>query len=145
METSQRGNRMENSSTNFQGSVGGSYIPGSVKGNVTSTVQGDISVSINKIPPSPDAEKPGIKELLEKLKTAIETEPGLDEKNKIKALKQVEELAQAAQNSNEGEVQEKADNAITMLKGIFSGLQTGATLLEAWNNILPLLSKLFGI
>lgn len=105
----------------------------------------DITLTINELPSSPEPEKPGIKELLTQLTTAIETEPALNEKNKVKALKQVEELAKAAQNSNEEEVQEKADNAITMLKGIFSGLQTGATLLEAWNNILPLLSKLFGI
>ena len=122
-------------------------IGGDFEGNLIqdSTVKGNVSAAINKIPPSTDPEKPGIKELLTQLTTAIETEPALDEKNKIKALKQVEELAKAAQNSNDGEVQEKADNAITMLKGIFSSLQTGATLLEAWNNILPLLSKLFGI
>ncbi|GET43580.1 hypothetical protein [Microseira wollei] len=135
---------MEDSSTNVK-VHGGSFISrSSVKGDVTSTVR-DISVSIEKLPGSSDPEQPGIKEILEKLKTAIETEPDLDEKNKIKALKQVEEIAKAAQSSNDGEEKEKADNAITMLKGIFSGLQTGATLLEAWNNILPLLSKLFGI
>jgi hypothetical protein len=129
---------MANNSFSNSGNVEGNLIQGS-------TVKGDVSAHIKKSLASSNPEETRIKEIMTQLKTAIETEPTLDEKNRVKALKQVGELEKAAQNSNEGEVQGKADNAITMLKGIFSGLQTGATLLEAWNNILPLLSKLFGI
>lgn len=92
-------------------------IGGSFKGNVVkdSTVQGDVSATINELPASPDPEKPGIKELLEQLRTTIEDEPSLDDKKKAKAKKQLEELAKAAQNYNDEAMKEQAENAITIL------------------------------
>lgn len=116
-------------------SIGGSFEGNMIK---DSTVQGDVSATINKLPASPDPEKPGIKELLEQLKTTIEDEPSLDEKKKAKARKQLEDLAKAAQNSNDEAMKEQAEDAITILEKVFSGIQSGATLLVA-------LSKLFGI
>ncbi len=127
------------------GSVGGNIVTGNVTGNVSSVVKGNVSSAINDLPQSTDPEKPGIKEILEQLKQAIETEPSLDEKSQAKALEQVEALAKAAQNSNSTAKNTLAENAITMLKGIFSGLQASATLIVAWNQVLPALSKLFGI
>ncbi|MEQ8757285.1 MAG: hypothetical protein RID09_27680 [Coleofasciculus sp. G1-WW12-02] len=108
-----------------------------------STVQGNVSAAINELPASNDPEKPDLKELLIQLKRAIETEPSLDDKKKIKALKQVESLAKAAEIPQEGEKKERAEDALTMLKGIFSNLNTGATLFLAWDQLHPMLSQLF--
>jgi hypothetical protein len=108
-------------------------------------IRNRVSKIINNLSASSNPEKPGIKELLTQLKTAIETESGLDEEKQIEALEEVQTLAEASQISKPEERKKPAKRAIAMLKDIFSGLQTGATLLETWNNILPLLSKLFGI
>ncbi|MFP4102140.1 hypothetical protein [Coleofasciculus sp.] len=122
-------------------------ISGNATGNIiqSSTVKGNVSAAINELPASKDSEQPGIKELLIQLQTAIETEPSLDDTKKLKALKQVEALAKAAEISQEGEKKEQADNALTMLKGIFSSLNTGATLFLAWDQLRPMLSQLFGL
>ncbi|MCP2731633.1 hypothetical protein [Limnofasciculus baicalensis] len=119
------------------GNVGGSIVTGNVKGNVSSVV--------NQLPTSPNPDKSEIKEILEKLKQAIESEPTLNEKEKAQAQKQVEALTKVAKSGNDPDNNEKAENAVTMLKGIFSGLQSGANLLVAWDKVLPMLSKLFGI
>lgn len=105
----------------------------------------NVSAAITKLPTSPDPKEPGIKELLTQLKTAIEAEPSLDDKSKVKAWKQLEALAKAGENSNSKDRKDLAEDAVTMLKGIFSGLQSGATLLVEWNKLLPALTKLFGI
>jgi uncharacterized protein YyaL (SSP411 family) len=115
-------------------------IDGSFEGILAheSTFYGDVSNVINKLPASPDPEKPGFKELLEQLKTTIETEASLDEKKKAKARRQIEVLAKSAQNPNNEGMKEQAEDAITILEKLFSGVQSGATLLLT-------LSKLFGI
>ncbi|MEQ9357216.1 hypothetical protein [Coleofasciculus chthonoplastes] len=122
-------------------------ISGNATGNIiqSSTVKGNVSAAINELPASKDSEQPGIKELLIQLQTAIETEPSLDDKKKLKALKQVEVLAKAAEIPQEGEKKEQAEDALTMLKGIFSSLHMGATLFLAWNKLKPMLSQLFGL
>ncbi|MEH2451763.1 hypothetical protein [Nostoc sp.] len=86
--------------------------------------------TVNELPASPEPEKLGIKELLIQLQTAIEAEENLTPKNKEKVLKQVKALAEASQNPNDEEKQDLADTAITMLKGLISGLPTAATLVE---------------
>ncbi len=54
-------------------------------------------------------------------------------------------LAEASQKPNNEEKQDLADTAITMLKGLISGLPTAATLYEACNKLLPLISKSLGL
>ena len=127
---------------NNSNSIGGDF-----EGNLIqdSTVKGNVSAAINKIPPSPDADKPGIKERLEQLKTAIETEPSLDRETKIEALEEVQALAEVSQRSKPEERKKPAKRSIALLEKIFSGLQTGATLVETWKTLLPVLLKLFGI
>ncbi len=122
---------MANNSISVGGDFEGSLIQ-------DSTVKGDVSVAISKLPSSPNPAKPGIKELLEQLDTTIEAEQSLDAKKKEKARKQIEALAKAAQNSNDKERKEQAEDAITFLKGIFSGIQSTASLFLT-------LSQLFGL
>ena len=108
-------------------------------------IKGDVTNTINQLPVSPEPENPGIKELLTQLQTAIEAEDNLTPKNKEKALKQVKALAEASQNPNNEEKQDLADTAITMLKGLISGLPTAATLVETCNQLFPMISKYLGI
>jgi hypothetical protein len=54
-------------------------------------------------------------------------------------------LAEAAQNPKEPEKQDLADTAITMLKGLISGLPSAATLVEACSKLLPAVASLLGL
>jgi len=108
-------------------------------------ISGTVTNTISELPASRESEKPGIKELLKQLQTAIEAEENLTPKNKEKALKQVKVLAEASQNPNDEEKQDLADTAITMLKGLISSLPTVTTLVETCSNLLPMISKFIGI
>ncbi|MBD2292902.1 pentapeptide repeat-containing protein [Anabaena sphaerica FACHB-251] len=103
-------------------------------------ISGTVTNTINELPPSPEPEKMGIKEILTQLQTAIEADSDLTPKDKEKALKQVKALAEAAQNPQEK--QDLADTAITMLKGI---LMSVPTLLEECSKLLPLISGFLGL
>ncbi|QXE25047.1 hypothetical protein B6N60_03757 [Richelia sinica FACHB-800] len=106
-------------------------------------ISGTVTNTINELPPAPEPEKPGIKELLTQLQAAIESDNDLTPKDKEKALKQVKNLAQAAQNPQEN--QDLADTAITMLKGILTSLPSAASLVEQCSQLLPLISGLLGL
>jgi hypothetical protein len=90
-------------------------------------------------------EAPKLAELLKQLQAAIETDTELAPKNKEKAPKQVKALAEAAQKPKEEEKQDLADTAITMLKGIISGLPGAAPLVEACNKLLPAIASLLSL
>ena len=64
----------------------------------------------------------GIEEILTQLKSAIDISEELDQKRRAKALKQVKALVEAAQNPTDKDLKESAEDAITMLEGIFSKL-----------------------
>jgi len=106
-------------------------------------ISGTVTNTINELATAPEPEKPGIKELLTQLKTAIETDSNLTEKEKEKALKQVKSLAEAAQNPQEK--QDLADTAITMLKGTIAHLPTAAKLVEECGKLLPLIAGFLGL
>jgi tellurite resistance protein len=99
--------------------------------------------TISQLPALPEPEKPGIKEILTQLQTAIEADTDLKPKDKEKALKQVKALAEAAQNPQEN--QDLADTAITILKGVLSSLPTAAKLVEECSKLLPLISGFLGL
>jgi len=88
---------------------------------------------------------PGIKELLEQLKAAIESEPNLNDQNKAKALKLVEKLAVAGKAPQEEAMKENADTAVLALKGMISGLSDAAKLAEAGKTLLPMIAHVFGL
>jgi hypothetical protein len=128
---------MEEQSKNYVGgSVGGNFIGGNSTGNVSNI--------INQLPSSSEADKPGIKELLIKLQDAIEAEPNLSDDDRNDALEQVKDLAEAAQNPNDGGMKEKAKKADRMLERIMKGVPKATELLEFCNNLLPLITKFFG-
>ena len=105
-------------------------------------ISGKVSNTIQQLPKT-TSDAPGIKELLTQLQTAIETETELTDKNKTKALKQVQKLAAAGENPQAN--QDDADDSLTMLKGIVSGLQETAKLVTTCQEIIPLLTGLFGL
>lgn len=128
---------MEEQSKNY---VGGSFKGNFIGGNST----GNVSNIINELPSSSEADQPGIKELLTQLQAAIEADPNLSEVDKQDALEQVKELAEAAQNPNDGGMKEKAAKAGRMLGHIISGIPTATQLVEACSKLLPLITKAFG-
>ncbi|RAM50841.1 MAG: hypothetical protein C6Y22_15195 [Hapalosiphonaceae cyanobacterium JJU2] len=108
-------------------------------------ISGEVTNTINQLPESPEPEKPGIKNLLTQLQEAIEADNNLSEEDKAEALEQVKTLAEAGQNPQEAVKQKTGKTAITMLKGLVSGLPATATLVEACSKLLPLISKLLGL
>lgn len=126
------------------GSVGGSVTTGKIEGDSSSHVGGNVSFAINELPSSSEADQPGIKELLTQLQKAIEADPNLSEVDKQDALKQVKELAEAAQNPNDAEMKDKAKTADRMLGRIMKSVPQATKFLEFCNNLLPLITKAFG-
>ncbi|MEH2181350.1 pentapeptide repeat-containing protein [Nostoc sp.] len=108
-------------------------------------ISGDVTNTIGQLPESPQTDKPGIKELLTQLQEAISQSADLPETDKADALIQIQALAEAGKSTQELTKQKTAKNAITMLKGIFSGLPAVASIVEAANKLLPAISKLFGL
>ncbi|NDJ24680.1 pentapeptide repeat-containing protein [Nostoc sp. B(2019)] len=133
------------SGINIQGSSNVSGIAGSGSVANLGTISGNVSIALNQLPDATDADKPGIKELLTQLQEVISQSSDLPETDKADALLQVKALAEAGTNPQESTKQKTAKNAITMLKGIFSGLPAVATLVESTNNLLPAIAKLFGL
>ena len=109
---------------------------------LNSDISGTVTNSINQLPASPQSDKPGIKELLTELQTAIEAETDLSDKNKAVALKQVKALAEVGENPQESTMQEAGETAMTMLKGILASLPSVATLVEACSKLLPAIASL---
>mgnify|MGYP003402770233 CR=1 FL=1 len=128
---------MEEQSKNY---VGGSFTGNFIGGNAS----GNVSNIINQLPSSSEADKPGIKELLIQLQEAILADPNLSDDDREDALKQVKDLAEAAQNPNDAEMKDKAKTADRMLGRIMKSVPQATKFLEFCNNLLPLITKAFG-
>ncbi len=105
-------------------------------------ISGTVANEINQLSDSAKPDEPGIKELLTELQTAIEAETDLSDDDKAEALEQVKTLAEVGKNPQESTMQKAGKRAMTMLKGILSGLPTTATLLEACSKLLPAIANL---
>ena len=128
------------------GDVSGDFKPmGSALNAGDVTISGTVAETINQLPPSPNPEKPGIKELLSQLVTAIEAEDNLDEEEKQDALEQIQNLAKAGQNPQEGAMKKLAKKAMTMLKGLTVGLPAAAGLAKAVKELLPMIGSIFSL
>ncbi|MEA5504359.1 pentapeptide repeat-containing protein [Halotia wernerae UHCC 0503] len=133
------------SGINIQGSSNVSGIAGNSSVANLGTISGNVSIALNQLPDAPEADKPGIKELLSQLHQEITQSSYLPEEEKAEALEQVKALAEAGQNPQESTKQKTAKTAITMLKGLFTGLPAVASLVEAAHKLLPAIAKLFGL
>ncbi|MEH2148890.1 pentapeptide repeat-containing protein [Nostoc sp.] len=138
-------NMSDISGINIEGSSNVSGIAGNSSIANLGTISGNVSIALNQLPDATDAEKPGIKELLSQLQDAIVQSTYLSEEDKTEALEQVKTLAEVGNNPQESTKQKTAKTAITMLKGIFTGLPAVASLVETTNKLLPAIAKLFGL
>jgi len=100
-----------------------------------------VANAINQLPSSSEPDKPGIKELLEQLKTAIESEASLDEEEKDAALMHLEQLAIKGKDPQAKGVKLFAENSILALKGIVSV----GTLADLATKALPILKSIAGV
>ena len=104
-----------------------------------------ITNQINELPATSEPEKPGIKELLEQLQTAINADENLSDPDKAIALEQVQNLVQAGKEPKNSINQGIAKRAFLMLQGIVAGLPAAAKLTETCKNIIPTISSIFGL
>ncbi|MEH2265706.1 pentapeptide repeat-containing protein [Nostoc sp.] len=108
-------------------------------------ISGAVTNTINELPKSSEADKPGIKELLTQLQAAIEADTNLSKEDKAEALEQVKALAEAGKSPQEGAMQKAAKTAIKILKGTISSLPSATKLVEQCSNLLPLISTFLGL
>ncbi len=149
------GDPMSDKSSSFQfGNVGGDVVGvagGDISGvagkDLTGVAGGDISgtvtASIGEVTKSEVPEAPKLADLLKQLQSTIESDTHLSEKDRTKALKQVQTLAEAAQNPKNEDKKDLADTAITMLKGIFTGVPVLAASVTVCQELLPAIASLF--
>ena len=109
---------------------------------MNSDISGIVTNTINQLPASPQSDKPGIKELLTQLQTAIEAETDLSDDDKAEALEQVKALAEVGQNPQESTMQKAGKTAMKILKGTIASLPSAATLVEACSKLLPAIASL---
>lgn len=104
-------------------------------------VSQDIQNAILNSALSPDFEQSNAKELLEKLRREIENTAELSDERKGKALRQVKELVEVLKESSQpgSDLQERADNAITMIKGLVIGASSAVEILNSLSAIASLL------
>jgi len=104
---------------------------------------GQVTNTINQIPPSPESEKSEIKELLKKLQTAVD-DPQLSETDKKEVLEQIQSLAEAAQDPKNETMQKKAKKAVGFLKVISEGLEPAGKVVTTIKSIIPAILAFFG-
>ncbi|MBP0017298.1 MAG: hypothetical protein J7647_07030 [Cyanobacteria bacterium SBLK] len=126
------------------GSVGGDFNASHAILNIDN-LNSTITNQINKLPATSEPDRPGMKELLSQLQTTINADNNLSDKNKNKALKQVQNLAEAGKYPKNNAMKEIADDATTMLKGIITGLPAAAKLAETCEKIIPAIASIFGL
>ena len=106
-------------------------------------VSRDIQNAISDLTLPSSSEQAHAKELLEKLRKEIEGASELSDKEKEKALKQVKNLVEILQMNTQPELgtQERAENAITLIKGIVACVSSAVSIFK----VLSEVSSLFGI
>ena len=131
-----------------QGNISGVAAAGenlSMTGVAMGAISGSVTNTINQLTESPASDQPGIKELLTELQAAIETDTNLSDEDKKEALEQVQSIAEAGKQPEDGAMQKTVKTAIKILKGTISGLPTAVQLVESCGKILPLITKFFGL
>lgn len=91
-----------------------------------------------------DSGKPGIKDLLSQLQSAID-DSNLEEDDKRQALEQVKVLAEVGQKPNDENMKKQAKKAIGFLGVIAEGLPSAAKLVDACKSLLPMIKVWFGL
>lgn len=114
----------------------GNLVKGTVKGNVEAKI-----TSVN----TDNSSNQDILELISQLQASVESDSSLNESDKQEALEEVNKLKEAAKNPKNTNSISSVKSASRMLKGIASELPTATKFVEACTNLLPLITKTFGI
>ncbi|NJM22810.1 MAG: hypothetical protein HC836_50150 [Richelia sp. RM2_1_2] len=108
-------------------------------------VNGVVNKTINDLKSDVSNDSVKLADLLEQLKTAIESDPSLYLEEKVEILEQVQEIARAGSNPTSSEQTiKKVKTASRTLKGMLSELSHATQFIEASTKILPLITKIFG-
>jgi hypothetical protein len=107
------------------------------------TISGDVTNSINQLRESNTPNSDQLADLLLQLKSCIEAENELTSEDKEEALEQVNALAEAGQNPQDGAMKKAAKTAIRVLKGIKDELPPTVALIEGLNQLIPAVEKFF--
>lgn len=99
-------------------------------------ISGTVANTINELPPSPNPDQPGIRELLLQLQATIE-DPQLPPDDQEEALKQVKVLAEAGKNPQNETMQKKAKRAVGFLEIIAKGVEPASKLATTCVKVLP--------
>jgi hypothetical protein len=107
------------------------------------TISGNVTKSINQLRESNTSNSEQLADLLSQLKSCIESENELNSEDKEEALEQVNALAEAGQNPQDGAMQKAAKTAIRVLKGIKDELPPTVALIQGLNQLIPAVQKFF--
>jgi hypothetical protein len=108
-------------------------------------MQENATDAINTLPQSPQPDEPGIKELLEQLKLAINASDDLPDAEKADALQHVQILAEAGRNPAEPQHQSMAASALDWLKQKTKQLDKSSSVVQVCNVLMPQLKTIFGV
>ena len=127
---------MSNNSANFSESTfSGNFAQGNVKGDMK------YISSVN----AHNSNSKDIGELISQLQASVESDSALNQSDKQEALQQINKLKEAAKNPENSNSTNSVKRASRMLKGIASELPTATKFVEACTNLLPLITKTFGL
>jgi len=105
-------------------------------------IQGDAINTINQLSDSSQPGQSSLKELLTQLRKVIISDPSLSDEDKVEALVQVQELAKAGKNPNDGAMKKLAKRSMTILRGISAGMPTATKFVEGVGKLLPAIATL---
>ena len=89
-----------------------------------------------------EPDKKELKELLNKLQTAV-MKAELDEEDREDTLEQIQIIAKALQDSQDGAMKKTAKTAMKMLRGTAAALPPSAAMVTICNQLPDLISKIF--
>jgi uncharacterized protein YjbI with pentapeptide repeats len=109
------------------------------------TIKGNVTHAINQLPSTNEPNKPGLKELLTQLQTAIEDETELSSEDKAEALEQVKVLAEVGQKPEDSALKKAGKTALKILKGTTIGLSETTKLVLECAKLLPAIATLLAL
>ncbi len=130
-----RSRKVEISGGTVNASGAGAFGLGDISGTVANT--------INQLPSFDDRpNKKELKELLDRLQNAV-LEEDLDDEEKEETLEQIQAIAEALQDSQDGVMKKTAKKAMKMLRGTAAALPPSAAMVNICNQLPDLIGKIF--
>jgi hypothetical protein len=119
------------------------HIGGSVKGIFMGgdNTGSNISYTENQGVVPSDSDQIEVKELLTKLRDAVETDSNLNPDQKKALLEQVKVVEDAINNPKEENKKKQAETVVNGLKFMLNNLLPASKILEEFNKLLPLIAK----